>query len=168
MQSNEWVVQQDKRRYLAFKAFANSEYYIEQWSQLIEKGRGKTSFNLAATLFGTMWCFYRKLYWLGVSVFLSSVVIVTVAKFVAITYATNPINLGLHPLLVIVVFVRIPLGFMANYLYFKHARHFVERLLSESTVESVQIKAARRGGVSTSSAIFVAALNVIMRFVLHA
>jgi Protein of unknown function (DUF2628) len=55
---------------IAYAQYAQEEYYSKEWESLIAKSNGGTSFHFEAAFFGTTWCFYRKMYAIGLIVFL--------------------------------------------------------------------------------------------------
>ncbi|WP_297433334.1 DUF2628 domain-containing protein [uncultured Cetobacterium sp.] len=93
----------------------NSKYYLESWKS------EKIRFNFAAFLFETLWFAYRKMYKSAVILLLMNLIINLVTFLVLIK--TKFFMGGT----LLVLFIRIYIGFKANDFYFNKAQKILEK-----------------------------------------
>ena len=114
-----------------YGAFAQEDYYLEAWQPLLSNTKGGLKFNLAAAFFGMNWCFYRKLYGLGLLLLVCVTIIVLIggvivlilnpgldAESMAFTWTLTGVAL---------LAVRVPFGFIANRVYLRKATGVVAK-----------------------------------------
>ena len=93
----------------------NSEYYIESWRS------EKMKFNFAAFLFETLWFAYRKMYkgailLLLLNLFVNLITILILMKTKFFMGGT-----------ILILFIRIYIGFKANDFYFNKSKYILEK-----------------------------------------
>lgn len=93
----------------------NSKYYLESWKS------EKIRFNFAAFLFETLWFAYRKMYKSAIILLLMNLIINLVTFLVLIK--TKFFMGGT----LLVLFIRIYIGFKANDFYFNKAQKILEK-----------------------------------------
>ena len=140
-------------------------YYVGRLERLAEGGAA--GFNGAAFLFGTNWCFWRKLYRVGLLLLLVELVVgLAVAVALVTIMGDEVIESSAVTLWTFVVFlaVRVPFGFIANDQYLKRAASAAEQARVESAdSEAVLQTLARRGGTSLLGLAMGLALSVAVR-----
>jgi Protein of unknown function (DUF2628) len=146
---------------VAFLAYAQDPGYVEKWRGLIAGTHKLAGFNLYAAVFGTAWFFYRKMYGLGAAVFVAGVIVSFTSAIAYARIVRPPVldntRLTLVGLVSVAVLVRIPIGAVANVLYYKKAAKAV-REAAVFTIPSDYLKA--RGGVSFGSALLAVVVGV--------
>ncbi|MDX8335559.1 DUF2628 domain-containing protein [Candidatus Cetobacterium colombiensis] len=93
----------------------NSSYYLESWKS------EKIKFNFAAFLFESLWFAYRKMY-LGAGVLLILNLIINLITFLLLI--NTKFFMGGT---ILVLFIRIYIGFKANDLYFNKAKNTLNK-----------------------------------------
>ena len=105
-------------------AFTKHPYYVERWRGIIDGSGGSAGFNIFAAIFGVAWCFYRKLFKLGVALLFASILVELVSCVVAITLFGVSVHniqaLEMIGFLATLLCVNVPLGFKANRIYFQN------------------------------------------------
>lgn len=157
----------DDRR-AVYGAFAQEDFYLEVWQPALSGAKSGYKFNLAAAVFGMTWCFYRKMYGVGL-ILLTSEFIVGIVIGISI-YVVNPeANLesqgfSLAMTGVTLLAIRVPFGFLANRLYFRKATAEIETATSEGqSQEQLLAIVRRRGGTSGFGIAVAVAINFVVR-----
>lgn len=156
-----------------FAAFVGQKYYSfyrDKWFKSHSptlNGNNKPSsiisFNLAALIFGVFWLFYRKMY----------------KEALVVLIAISLFDLGLMHFLGMDIYDRtseytlwiaelIFLGFLGNYLYFRHSIKKIkqaESLLSDITVIEQQI--AEQGGTTWLGAFYGVVLEMVIPYIMY-
>ena len=128
-----------------------AEYYVPRWSAALSHGAPHAGFNWAAAFFGSNWCFWRKLYGLGL-VILAAELVTSVLLALILVEATGttpePGALGATGWAALLP-VRALLGRYANTLYLSRAIESVAAAREEhATPEEQQALIANLGGTS--------------------
>jgi Protein of unknown function (DUF2628) len=154
---------------IAYAQYAQDEYYSKEWESLVTKPTGGTSFHFEAALFGTTWCFYRKMYVIGLIVFLLGTIAALLAGVACglLFPALSDIQLQVIAFASLGLLVRVPLGFIANKLYFKQATRVISKTIKEvgDDAAALQTELASRGGTSVPSLLLVIGLSILGRLV---
>lgn len=147
-------------------AFAQDDDYPAAWRGGSPKRLPRPSFNLFACVFGGTWCFFRKLYGLGLVVILLEAALawgLVAARRHGMLSDTYPLALVYFACLLIAI--RLPLSFAANTLYFRQARDAIAQLRARFSDEQTLLAALRkRGGISVGGAI----AGIVLHFALDA
>jgi hypothetical protein len=147
-------------------AYTANPYYSEIWQSLISDKNKYAGFNLYALLFGESWCVYRKQHILGVLIFVSSILVdlAGIQLYVNFIDASNKgerfsLFLGV---LAVFVFIRVPLGFLANLIYFNKVRSDIESIISRNLPDEYFVAQIRNaGGVNVGGFILCQGLFTI-------
>jgi hypothetical protein len=128
------------------------DYYMTKWIPLLEGRSSWAGYNWAACVFGTNWCFWRRLYVFGVLIAVAEVsagFLVALAIVVATRTQDPP-----DPRLTLsgwagLVVVRLAFGALANRIYFRRATKAIKRARTQALdAESHLSFLRRRGGTS--------------------
>ncbi len=123
----------------------NSDYYISNWKKM---KRGKwLSFNLAACFFVGFWMIYRKMYLLGLAMFLLPFGQSYLEGFLVETF--NLYHTQMYWSIGLDVFVAIVIGLVANGLYMKKAERTIQKIEKNHLGSSNhEMKIQNAGGTS--------------------
>lgn len=152
------------------QSFAQEKDYVDDWRQLHLRGHGWAGFNWPALLVGPVWCFYRKLWLLGVAYWLGYFLLVIVFGFAygffnldapeKLQSATLIIALGT------MLLARLVLALFANRLYYRKACKVIKRARASLSDERAAIaEIRRRGGTSAVGLVLAIGLNIALRLV---
>ncbi len=136
-------------------AFAQDDDYPATWRGGSPKRLPRPSFNLFACVFGGTWCFFRKLYGLGLVIILLEAAL----AWGLVVARRHDMLSGIYPLALVyfaclLIAIRLPLGFAANSLYFRKARDTIAQLRAGiSDEQALQAALRKRGGISVGGAI---------------
>jgi len=151
--------------YQAFLTYAGP-YYVEKWKGLLAGTKSFAGFNVYAAIFGMAWFFYRRMFALGSAVFLAGILVALVSS--ALIPAPERLDSVTRTLVVVTslaVFVRIPIGMIANVLYYRKAAWAVRRSASVTTpIDFLKSK----GGVSSGGAVLAVILGLAFRLLIQA
>ena len=177
----EWVLYTDQETVTLEDAlaFTGKIYYWIRWQPSIEGTQGSLGFNLCALLFGICWCFYRKLYVVGlILIAVESVVVLSLSVslgiflvLIGVVTAEAPLGTShttLSGVLVGVVaflLVYLPFGLFANRLLFNRARKEIGKIdASGISGEARNAIIKARGGVSIPGLILGIILSMAVNF----
>lgn len=132
-------------------AFVQDQRYIVCWQE------NHCRFHLAAALCGGLWCFFRKLWWLGLLMCLADAAIFGAIRHLLSTGKLDHFT-SLPPtpflLLCLLGLTHLPLACMANSIYRSHCTARLAALQrSENDTERQLAKAKHMGGTSAAAAI---------------
>ena len=120
------------------KQYFQNDYYVA----LANSQDVKVSFNIWAAIFGAAWCFYRKMYLVGISYFL----IFFVSNSILI-YVFSNASATIVAAINIIVF-RATLGLFANRIYIKKSITEIDEIVKTESQETLKLKLKKAGGVS--------------------
>ena len=155
-------------RITAYEIYADKRYYLNAWESLLSTNRGGFKFNWPAALFGLSWCFYRKMYVLGVALVVAVFIVALVFGVVLGLIAPGEDHLGsvdeAFLAYVAIAIVRVPFGFVANRFYFRKATQHIEKsykagLKGPDLLEHLQ----RVGGTSPVALAVAIAITIAIR-----
>ena len=146
----------DLRSFAGDKAYAgplrNSvDYYVPRWAEALSNDASHAGFNWAAALFGSNWCFWRKLYGLALTILAAEMVTTLLLALIVVQ------GLGLEPELgtlnavgwAALIPIRALLGYHANTLYLSKAIRTVAAARGQHADATLQRQlVAERGGTS--------------------
>lgn len=148
-------------------AFVGSRRYDQRWDLACEPLQvlPKLRWLWPAVLFGSLWWFYRKLYRVGIILFVvESVSSFALGLLLSLAYGDHwgaPALFVVITLLIILM-VRLPLSLIADRIYLAHALAVIEGVKQKSSGEAVahhvQLIGAR-GGVSIASMVALLVVN---------
>ncbi len=122
----------------AFSAFFQDPVWMKIWQERSNKSGVWMRFNPFAAVFGIVWFFYRKMYVLGA--------VVLVADWIAASIL-GPVG--------VLVLVRLPVGVLANILYYKKAEKAVRLTQTRELPKDDLIQGLKQqGGISIPGALF--------------
>jgi hypothetical protein len=154
-------------RVAAYSAFARDDDYVVMWRPLLVEKETDLPFNWAAAIFSTAWCCYRKMYWQALGIYIWGNVVTIAASLLYFfafrgEEAVSPTSTLIVALAASVLLVRIPLGWFANWWYFRHASRRIQKSIDEHAPDSEAIHAGirRRGGVSRLALGLVIAFHI--------
>ena len=138
--------------------YFQSDYYVA----LASRDGSKVSFNIWAAIFGPSWCFYRKLYALGLA-YIAIYFIVSIALMLFFRESsTRLVIIGS------VVLFRLGLGLFANGIYIAKSLKRIDEIVKAEGQENAASKLAEAGGVSgLALAIYIIAgigVNLLLTF----
>jgi hypothetical protein len=156
----------------AYRAYVQEGDYVDGWRGLICGGNSGTPFNWYAAFFGATWCCYRKMYVLATGVFVAGLIaafLAGLAFFLLFPELAENATDRTYKLLAsgaLFLLVRLPLGWWANWLYYKKASRAIQSVIDENLTDSDAIIARIRilGGTSALGAIAMMALNIIANY----
>lgn len=129
---------------------AKESYYLSHWTHILDGASRFSSFNWAAALFGLSWCFWRKLYLVGIAVLAAYLL---VSFFLAHLFrAINPAQDPRAVLLVTdvawagLLVVQIALGMAANGLYLRRGLATINTLRETVPDRSEYLARLRKKG----------------------
>lgn len=129
---------------------AKENYYLSHWTHILDGASRFSSFNWAAALFGLSWCFWRKLYFVGIAVLAAYLL---VSFFLAHLFrAINPAQDPRAVLLVTdvawagLLVVQIGLGMAANGLYLRRGLATINTLRETVPDRSEYLERLRKKG----------------------
>jgi len=131
-------------------AYVQDKAYLDTWS------RHHCDIHIWASLFGGLWCFYRKQWALGLLVFLADALVLGFYRYVERfdlleQFTSLPPTLFL--LLCLLGLIRLPLGSMAYTLYRKSSLKALAQLRKqESDPQTLLTKARQLGGINVLGA----------------
>lgn len=151
------------------KAFSDDDYYVEKWQRL-QQGRSKfAGFNLYAAVFGTVWRFYRKMYFLGSGFLLAEFLLPVI---IGILYAvvtgghTSDSSARLLGAVGTVLITRLGFGFWANLAYFKKAVEEISKADSLNVSNEIYLNIIKSaGGISFPASFVPVAIYAVIRLV---
>jgi hypothetical protein len=154
----------------AYEVFVDQdEYYMKAWLPLLSATNGGRQFNWAAALFGMIWCFYRKMYGTGLLLIVgASVIMLVVSVVVMILLPDIDIEGKAFTLTttgVVLLAIRVPLGFLANRIYFRKATRVIKKARIKDLSMNELLEYLRdRGGTSGIGLGVAIAISVAARF----
>lgn len=162
-------------RRTAYEAFAQDHYYLDAWEGLLNGNSKRSGFNWYAACFGMAWCFFRKMYLVGAVVLMLTLFVASVFGILYLLYFGEggpsdqdaPSDLQLNVLFFFVLFptVRVPLGFLANKLYFNKGTGAIEKIVESGLNGNEAIKRIRSMGGTSQLGLAVAILiSFTMRY----
>ncbi|WP_018607900.1 hypothetical protein [Uliginosibacterium gangwonense] len=132
-------------------AYVQEKRYLDTWS------RHHCDIHIWASLFGGLWCFYRKQWALGLLVFAADTLVLGSYRYMEhfdLLDQLTSLPPALFLLLCFVGLVRLPLGSLAYTLYRKSSLKALAQLRTrESDPQTLLLKARRLGGISVEGAI---------------
>ncbi len=146
----------------AYQAFSQSDYYLKKWEPLIKGQNSFGGFNPAAAIFGAAWCFHRKLYRLGIAFFVATFVLMQ-ALLLASAYMTEGNSKVFLVLISSILLIHIPIGLLANKIYFNKAKKVITQAASSRIPEEYFEAALRDAGGTSFGAVlgFVGLVSVV-------
>lgn len=141
-------------------AYVQDKAYLDTWN------RHHCDIHIWASLFGGLWCFYRKQWALGLLVFAAETLVLGFYRYVERfdlleQFTSLPPTLFL--LLCFIGLIRLPLGSMAYSLYRKSSMKALTRLRAlESDPQTLLAKARQLGGISVEGAIGGMLIQVVV------
>lgn len=150
------------------RAFSDDDYYLEKW-QGLQEGRSKfAGFNLYAVVFGTGWCFYRKMYLLGsvllLAEYLLPVVVGVLYAVVTGDHISHSPSTRVAGVIGSLLVIRVGLGFFANIAYFKKAVKVVAKSDALNVSNDIYLSTIKSaGGISFPAILIPIAIYLAMR-----
>ncbi|MFT6908980.1 MAG: hypothetical protein ACJAS1_005687 [Oleiphilaceae bacterium] len=146
--------------------YTKNPYYSKSWKSLLDGSSKYAGFNFYAFLFGESWCVYRKQNYLGAFIFLASIVLAIAITVIYINFIDASFRgqkeAYLVSLLSIYLFVRLPLGFVANKKYFKLATRDMQEIFNSKLPDDYLVGQLRSsGGVNTGGFLLLGFLFMI-------
>ena len=154
-----------------YGAFAQNEDYLVRWRGLLKGDSSWAGFNWSAALLGMLWCFYRKMYWLGIAAFVAALVLgfltgITIGLW-APELLSSSVKLTFVTLAVTATFIRLPLGLLANRLYFGRASDTISACVERGfTGADALVYLRSAGGTSFGAMLIALAATIAARFLL--
>lgn len=140
----------------------NSDYYIQNWSQIVADGSNRLSWNWAAAIGGIVWMLYRKLYMTAGIVF----VVVFVDAWITVILQESqvlPIAVAIWDRFSYILYMLV-FGWWGNYWYFRRYQRIAE--LCEREMQSPtdsQVLFAEKGGTNMWAAgLFLLAIGAVL------
>ena len=154
------------------KAFSDDDYYVEKWQRLQKGGSQFAGFNLYAAVFGTHWCFYRKMYFLGAVLFVAEFLLPVIigVLYVVITggHASDS-SVFFAGALGTALITRLGFGFWANFAYFKKAVKVISKADSLNVSNEIYLNIIKStGGISFPATIGSIAIYSAIRLLTQA
>lgn len=152
------------------RLFAQDEYYVRSWYALNRGESRIICFNPFAFLFGTTWCFYRKLYVLGIVYFFGNIAAATAGymAYALYTHGYMPdtaFSEKMVPLLSIFLLARLPLSLISDTVYYRKAVKVINSYEADPALSegdrAFLIESA--GGTSMGGLILAIILSVLFR-----
>ena len=138
-------------------------YYTKRWARALRRGARIAGFNWAAFLFDWQWCFWRKLYLLGI--------LVLSAQFVApllgelLIHGTGDLDFTLVGVFVSLFLVQLPFGLFANRLYLRQAMWKIDKARIDHPELPERIEFLRaKGGTSWLALVIALTLKLFIWF----
>ncbi|MGR8935171.1 MAG: DUF2628 domain-containing protein [Gammaproteobacteria bacterium] len=145
------------------RLFAQDEYYIRSWHDLNNGKSGRLCFNPFALLFGTAWCFYRKLYAFGLVYLITGIMAATLGYLVY--PPETAFSAKVVPLLSVLLLARLPLSLITDTVYYRKAVKVINRYETDAALSEADraffIEDA--GGTSVGGLLLALVLSVAMR-----
>jgi hypothetical protein len=156
----------------ALLAYTHDPSYLEKWRGLIGKTDSLAGFNFYAAVFGMPWFFLRKMYRLGVIVYLADLAAIFIGPVILSAVAAPPgadnRTLLLYAMLSVAVLVRIPVGIMANVFYYRKAASAVQDATVAIPSRKELLQALKsRGGINFGAAMLGVVAIVLIRFLIE-
>jgi Protein of unknown function (DUF2628) len=156
----------------AYRAYVQEGDYVDGWRGFISGGNAETPFNWYAAFFGATWCCFRKMYVLATVVFVAGFVAAFLAGlaffllFPELAENATDRNYKLLAFGALVLFVRLPLGWWANWFYYRKASRTIQSVIDENLTDNDASIARIRGlgGTSVLAAIAMIALNIVANY----
>lgn len=147
---------QDLRIFAGDTAYAgplrgNVDYYVPRWAEALSNSTTHAGFNWAAALFGSYWCFWRRLYALGFTILVAEFITSLLLALIFVQGLELEPDLGTVNAVgwVALIPVRGLLGYYANTLYLSRAIQTVAAARQEHAAAENQLQfVAERGGTS--------------------
>ena len=117
--------------------FQNS-YYVD----LANSNELKISFNIWAAVFGAGWCFYRKLYAVGLVYFFIYLIFNSILAYILSNTSATTVTV------ISLIFFRVSLGFIVNRIYINRSLKEIDKIITTEDQENVASKLKAAGGVS--------------------
>lgn len=155
------ITNEELRLFVGKKA----DYYLKQFENIQDK-QPVAKMNLPALFISIFWLFYRKMYLIGILLFLAVVVETTISNFIFINllgYASSPkmyngMKTFLYPAIC---------AALANRWYLFHAKKKIEKIKQSILSEDSKPAAIKKeGGTSIVSGIFAPILLFFVAFVI--
>ena len=147
---------QDLRSFAGNSAYAGPlrgsvDYYVPRWVDTLSNGTTHAGFNWAAALFGSYWCFWRRLYGLAFTILVAEFITSLLLALIFVQGMELEPDLGRVNAvgLVALIPVRALLGRYANTLYLSRAIQTVAAARLQCAAADQQLRfVAERGGTS--------------------
>lgn len=151
----------------AYEAFAQSSYYLDVWQPQLKGADAERTFNWAAMIFGMTWCFYRKMYGVGLlmlpAAFLAALGAALIAMLVIPGFDPRQRSGIIAVTIVAMAAIRIPLAMLANQLYYRKATKQIEQLAAPGLRNGPWLEHLRtRGGTSIVGVVLAVAINLLV------
>ncbi len=148
--------------------YAQDPYYLNAWRSLIDGKGGMAGFNLCAAVFGMPWCFFRRMYATGIVVLAAEALIMFLLALLLgpTQHAAAPSAVALMwgYMLMVIVLVRIPIGMLANILYYRKATGAVRKFDASGLArEQLLQQLKNRGGISMVGGLLGVAITFAYR-----
>jgi hypothetical protein len=145
---------QDLRSFAGNAAYAGPlrgsvDYYVPRWVETLSNNTTHAGFNWAAALFGSYWCFWRRLYALAFTILVAEFITSLLLALIVVQGLKLEPDLGTVNAVgwVALIPVRGLLGWYANTLYLSRAIQTVAvaRLQHATTAQQLEFVAGRGG-----------------------
>ena len=140
-------------------AFADDDYYVDKWIGLQQNKSKFVGFNAFAALFGPVWCFFRKLYVLGVVILflelLLPMVFILSYEFITDSRIPNKPAFEMTGYLVTLLLTRLSLGLTANIVYFKKAVKVISKANAINATNEIYLDIIKSSGGINFPAILI-------------
>ncbi len=140
-----------------YDAYAQDPYYLNAWGPKLGTSTTGRRFNWPAAIFGMTWCFYRKMYGVGlllVVAFFALTFVLGLLMGFALAVFVPSLDGGTHELSILLsvatlLIVRVSFGFLANSIYFRKASRAIQDAAADGvTAEELPNHLAQAGGTS--------------------
>ena len=148
------------------KSLGDAESYLIKWQGLNKNTSSWAGFNFPSFFFGFIWCFYRKMYITGIVVILLELFCGFLTELTFLLLNSDSIS---SPAILFYtipfLFVRLPLGFLANKLYFNYAKKTISRIKQTEPENTILDKIREKGGPSILGLILGFVINIAFRMI---
>ena len=136
-------------------------YYLRNWQERLKGESYNTGFNLAAWFFSLNWLLYRKQYIPAIVYF---IVVGAIAGFLKLLLRQYTSNQLADPLFIVFgIILSIPLGFIANRIYFNSAIRAIQKTrLRHASLEERLEDLHSRGGTSAIAVVIAVIIYIIL------
>jgi len=129
----------------------NADYYLMRW-QSFRDGSGPWSrVNVSALVFTGLWCFYRRMYLIGVCVWLGGVALGWAVVLAAFLVKGDAIGGSLPIALAsLAANLAVPLSFglLANYIYYQRAVRCIDAVRRRTSDPAARLEQIRQAGAT--------------------
>jgi hypothetical protein len=140
---------------------APRDYYLPKWVPVLRGQSRRAGFNRAAWFCGMTWCFWRKLYLVGIALVCAEIagIFVLSVLFVLFTGIQNPDHIAFAAMpWVSLLLVRTCFGAISNRIYLRRTLTAIRRLRGSAPELERRVSLLRRRGGTSGIALTVAIL----------